>query len=196
VRPRLRVQLAVFGVAVAISVVGAVIWSRTVADGGTAADDDVVMDEPGEYVEPSASTNPPVTGGVLPDATLEDADGVEVRLVSDGRPMVVNLWYSTCPPCARELPDLAAVHRDVGDEIRFVGVDPADTAGAMTAFARARGVAYELLRDPGFELTDALGVVGMPVTLLVDPAGRVVHQQGVIDDDELRALLAEHWGVT
>jgi peroxiredoxin len=66
----------------------------------------------------------------------------------------------------------------------------------MTAFARARGVAYELLRDPGFELTDALGVVGMPVTLLVDPAGRIVHQQGVIDDDELRALLAEHWGVT
>ena len=195
-RPRLRVQLAVLGVAVVISVVGAVIWSRTAADGGTAADDDVVMDEPGEYVEPSASTNPPVTGAALPDVALEDVDGAEVRLASDGRPMVVNLWYSTCPPCARELPDLAAVHRDVGDEVRFVGVDPYDTVDAMAAFAGERGVTYELLRDPGFDLTDALGVVVMPVTLLVDPDGRVVHQQGVIDDDELRALIAEHWGVT
>ena len=195
-RPRLRVQLALLGAAVVISVVGAVIWSRTVADGGPAADDDVVMDEPGEYVEPSASTNPPVTGETLPPVTLEDVDGAEVRLASDGRPMVVNLWYSTCPPCAREMPDLAAVHRDVGDEVRFVGVDPYDTVEAMTKFAGGRGVTYELLRDPGFDLTDALGVVGMPVTLLVDADGRVVHQQGVIDDDELRALIAEHWGVT
>jgi peroxiredoxin len=196
VRPRFRVQLAVLGVAVVTSVVGAVIWSRTVADGGTAVGDDVVMDEPGLYPAPSASTNPPVTGQALPDVALEDVDGAEVRLTSDGRPMVVNLWYSTCPPCARELPDLAAVHRDVGDEVRFVGVDPYDTVEAMTAFAGERGVAYELLRDPGFDLTDALGVVGMPVTLLVDADGRVVHQQGVIDDDELRALIAEHWNVT
>ena len=195
-RPRFRVQLAVLGVAVVTSVVGAVIWSRTVADGGTAVGDDVVMDEPGLYPAPSASTNPPVTGQALPDVALEDVDGAEVRLTSDGRPMVVNLWYSTCPPCARELPDLAAVHRDVGDEVRFVGVDPYDTVEAMTAFAGERGVAYELLRDPGFDLTDALGVVGMPVTLLVDADGRVVHQQGVIDDDELRALIAEHWNVT
>ena len=34
--------------------------------------------------------------------------------------MVVNVWYSTCPPCARELADFAAVHAEIGDEVRFV----------------------------------------------------------------------------
>jgi thiol-disulfide isomerase/thioredoxin len=188
------VQLAVLGAAVVISIAGAVIWSRTVADGGRRADDDVVMDAPGEYVEPSGSTNPPVTGGTLPQAPLHDVEGEIAPLVPDGRPMVVNLWYSTCPPCARELPDLAAVHRDVGDEVRFVGVDPYDSVAAMTAFATERGVTYELLRDPGFELSDALGIAAFPVTLFVDPDGRIVEQTAALDDAELRALIAEHWG--
>ena len=54
--------------------------------------------------------------------------------------MVVNLWYSTCPPCARELADFAAVDAEVGDDVRFVGVNPYDTATTMTRFAADRGV--------------------------------------------------------
>ena len=54
--------------------------------------------------------------------------------------MVVNLWYSTCPPCARELADFAAVDAEVGDDVRFVGVNPYDTAPTMTRFAADRGV--------------------------------------------------------
>ena len=126
---------------------------------------------------------------------LETAAGDPVDLRDgDGRPMVVNLWYSNCPPCARELADFAAVHGEVGDDVRFVGVNPYDTAATMTRFAADRGVTYELLRDPGFELSDALGIAAFPVTLFVDPDGRIVEQTAALDDDELRALIAEHWG--
>ncbi len=163
-------------------------------DDGVGADDDVVLDEPGEFVEPSG-TNPPVTDDVLPDVELETADGEPVRLRSDGRPMVVNLWYSTCPPCARELPALAAVHEELGDQVRFVGVDPYDTVEAMQRFAGDRGVTYDLLRDPDFELTNALGVVGVPVTLFVAPDGTIVGQHGTIDGPELRDAIAAHWGI-
>ena len=97
--------------------------------GGVDADDDVVLDTPGEYVEPGAPTNPPLPTDRLPALTLETAAGDAVELVTDdGRPMVVNLWYSTCPPCARELADFAAVDAEVGDDVRFVGVNPYDTA--------------------------------------------------------------------
>ena len=58
-----------------------------------------------------------------------------------------------------------------------------------------RGVTYELLRDPGFDFTDALGVIRFPVTLLVEPDGRVVHQHGAIDGDELREMIASLWGI-
>ena len=59
--------------------------------------------------------------------------------------MVVNLWYSNCPPCARELTYFAAVEADVGDDIRFVGVNPLDDVDEMRRFAAERGVDYELL---------------------------------------------------
>lgn len=182
-------------VAVVVSFVGAVVWSRTMADDGPAVDDDVVMDEPGEYVEPSSRTNPPLAADGLPDVALEAVDGERVRLRSDGRPMVVNLWYSTCPPCARELADLAAVHADVGAAVRFVGVNPYDSVATMQRFAADRGVSYELLRDPDFEFADELGVAGFPVTLFVDADGDVVGQHGTIDDGELREQIARLWGV-
>ena len=83
-----------------------------------------MLDEPGEYVEPGPSTNPPLPTDRLPGVELLDADGEPCGCVPDGRPMVVNLWYSTCPPCARELADFAAVDAEVGDEVRFVGVNP------------------------------------------------------------------------
>jgi peroxiredoxin len=185
-----RFRLLVIVAAVAVSALGAVVWSRSVSSG---PEPDAVLDVPGEYLEPGSPTNPPLPTDRLPALTLETADGAPVELTTDGRPMVVNLWYSTCPPCARELSGFAAVDAEVGDDVRFVGVNPYDTASTMTRFAADRDVGYELLRDPGFELADELEVVAYPVTLFVDADGTIVDQTGPIDSDELRDRIAEHW---
>ena len=177
-------------VAVVVSALGAVVWSRSVSSG---PGPDAVLDVPGEYSEPGSPTNPPLPTDRLPVLTLESAEGEPVELATDGRPMIVNLWYSTCPPCARELSRFAAVDAELGDEVRFVGVNPYDTASTMTRFAADRDVEYELLRDPGFELADELEIVAYPVTLFVDADGRIVDRTGAIDSDELRARIAEHW---
>jgi thiol-disulfide isomerase/thioredoxin len=167
--------------------VGALVWSRTVTDDG---DDVILLHTPGEYVDPSAS-NPPNDGVLLPRVALTTAAGVTAQLASDGRPMVVNLWYSTCPPCARELTYFAAVANEFGNEVRFVGVNPLDDAGTMQRFAAERGVAFELLRDPDGALEEALGVVQYPVTLFVDETGEIVAQTGVLGAADLRAHVAE-----
>ncbi|MET0324131.1 MAG: TlpA disulfide reductase family protein [Ilumatobacteraceae bacterium] len=185
-----RFRLVVITVAVVVSALGAVVWSRTVA---SEPEPDAVLDVPGEYLEPGSPTNPPLPTDRLPAVTLETAGGEPVELATDGRPMVVNLWFSTCVPCARELAAFAAVEADLGDDVRFVGVNPYDTASTMTRFAADRGVDYELLRDPGFELADDLAIVAYPVTLFVGADGRIVERTGPIDSPELRARIAEHW---
>jgi peroxiredoxin len=187
----------VFVAAAAVAAAGAIAWSRTIADGDDAgADDDVRLDTPGVYAEPGGTAPVPVSADELPLVELENPTGETITLAPDGRPMVINLWYSTCPPCARELADFADVHGEVGDEVRFVGVNPYDTTAAMTRFAAERGVTYELLRDPRFAFADSLGVAVFPVTLFVDPDGRIVGQSGALDDDDLRHHLSAHWGVT
>jgi thiol-disulfide isomerase/thioredoxin len=183
-----RVRLLLVAAVVAVGAAGAVVWGR-VATGDSKPD--AVLDEPGTFDEPSGTTNPPLPTRQLPAITLTDASGAAVELVPDGRPMVVNLWFSTCAPCARELADFATVHGEVGDAVRFVGVDPFDTPGAMTRFAADRQVGYELLRDPGEHLGQALDIAVYPVTLFVGADGTILDETGPITADVLRTRITE-----
>lgn len=118
----------------------------------------------------------------LPDVELVDASGQIVTTSSfRGEPTVINFWFSTCVPCARELVDFADVHAERGDEVRFVGVNPLDTPERMVEFADERGVTYDLYRDELAVLQTELGLTSFPVTLFVDADGNIVSQTGVLD---------------
>jgi peroxiredoxin len=173
----------VLAVAVVLSGVGAAIWSRTVASGD---DPETIVLGTDNMVDP-ASTNPPQVGERLAAVDLVDRDGTAITLEPDGRPMVVNLWYSTCGPCARELQHFAALDAELGGRVRFVGVDPLDSVDDMAEFADTRGVRYELLRDTRGALVDALGISWYPATLFVTADGLIIAQTGEISEDELRA---------
>ena len=171
--------------------------AATVAIAALVTDDraapDVVLEQPGIFTEADATANPDVTGRPLPDVTFEDADGVTRSLDEfRGRPVVVNLWYSACAPCARELFDFAEVDaelRATGRDVQFVGLNPMDSSERMLEFAGARGVTYELWRDTERTFGVEIGVAAYPVTLFVDAAGNIVEQRGETDADELRAVI-------
>jgi peroxiredoxin len=167
-------------------------WFAGALDDEPEVDGEVVLDVPGVYQQPLDDVNAEVAGELVPDVAMVDVDGASVRLADHrGTPIVINLWFSNCPPCRRELADFAAVHAEVGDRIHFIGIDPSDTVDAMQRFASERGVEYDLWRDPDRDFTTAIGVVAFPVTLFVDEAGRILRQTGEIDADGLRAAIDE-----
>lgn len=129
--------------------------------------------------------NDVVTGEPLPTMMLLDGDGNDVSTASlVGAPMVVNIWFSGCAPCATELPEFATVDAET-DDVQFVGVNPEDSSETMERFAGERGVEYPLYRDEaGF--VDALRLTAFPVTLFVTSDGTIVEQTGALDADELR----------
>jgi peroxiredoxin len=129
---------------------------------------------------------------VLPSVELIAAG--EATVSTDdllGKPLVVNLWYSACPPCANELKYFAAVHEQFGDRVRFVGVNAIDTVEEMTEFAAERGVAYELFQDPLAELQAGLRLTSFPTTLFVAADGSIVERTGVLDESGLEAEVLE-----
>ncbi len=85
----------------------------------------------------------------------------------------------------------AAVQDELGDRIRFVGVNPYDTPETNLSFAQERGVAYELLRDPDGAFVDAAGIAAFPVTLFVSADGTIVRQTGALDEADLRTYAEE-----
>jgi peroxiredoxin len=187
----MRPRLLVVSLLVAVAVVGIFVWIQS-SDGDDTALDATLQDPQSVITFPDDGLgNDDVQGDPFPDVVLIDRDDNEVTtgdLV--GEPLVVNLWYSTCPPCAKELPDFAEVDAET-DEVRFIGVNTLDSLEVMERFAGERGVEYDLFRDEFAELADAIGATAMPVTLFVTSDGTIVQQTGPLDADELRAEIAK-----
>ena len=194
-RARLRLVAVLAGLLVATVVLAAGFWIGGAFDDSNRTDGSFVLDEPGVFDEPLGDVNDDSSGTRLPDLTLTDADGGAHSLAElAGSPTVLNFWFSSCVPCRRELADFAAVDQELGDEIRFIGINPFDQVEPMAEFAAARGVDYDLWRDDG-SLIDELGIIGFPVTLFVADDGTVLRQTGEIDADTLRATIDELFGV-
>jgi peroxiredoxin len=188
---RIRPRLLVASLLVAVAVVGVFVWIQS-SDSDDTAVDATLQDPQSVITFPDDGLgNDDVQGDPFPDVVLIDRDDNEVTtgdLV--GEPLVVNLWYSTCPPCAKELPDFAEVDAET-DEVRFIGVNTLDSLEVMERFAGERGVEYDLFRDEFAELADAIGATAMPITLFVTSDGTIVQQTGPLDADELRTEIAK-----
>ncbi len=153
-------------------------------------DDNVTLTS-GNDLAPSIGTNAAVTGRSFPNVDIQTVTG-DAFPTADlvGRPLIINFWYSTCAPCKRELPAFADNHAKFGDEVRFVGVNASDLdKQSEEAFARGKGVQYELLYDPNGELTTALRVANFPQTLFIDASGTIVEQTGELTADNLEELI-------
>ncbi|MBV9662528.1 MAG: TlpA family protein disulfide reductase [Actinobacteria bacterium] len=108
-----------------------------------------------------------------------------------GRPLVVNFWSTTCVPCRKEMPALAAVaarHRDVA----FVGIDHEDARSAALHFLAATGVRYPVGFDPEGRTADAYRLRGLPTTVFVRADGTVfLRHTGPLSKAQLLATVSD-----
>ena len=183
-----RLGLAL-GLVFAAGLTAVVITRASSSNGGQT----IRLGDPGAVQDPTIGTNREVEGDALPDVAVEAISGATIRTGSFvGRPLVINFWYSACPPCKRELPDLAAVSDELADQVRFVGINPVDDADATTAFATEHGVTYDNFLDPTGTLLAALGINVFPTTLFVRPDGTIAGHGGSMTADQLSAAIKQN----
>lgn len=123
------------------------------------------------------------------------ANGATLDLESlRGRPVIVNFWASWCAPCVRELPALASFSAEHSgpDAPQVLAVNVAEDAATIESFLAEQGVAdLTVLLDSDGHAGDAWGATGLPMTFLIDPAGRIAAvQRGEITLAALRRWLA------
>lgn len=111
----------------------------------------------------------------LPQLTLLDARGQSVALDSHrGRPLVINLWATWCPPCRREMPVLQQAQHDY-PQVTFLFVNQGETPQIVTNFLATTGLNLShVLFDAGGQLASQVGSMALPTTLFYDADGRLV----------------------
>ncbi|MCW2292357.1 thiol-disulfide isomerase/thioredoxin [Pseudomonas sp. BIGb0408] len=111
----------------------------------------------------------------LPDLSFRNEQGERVTLRDfAGKPLVVNLWATWCPPCRREMPVMAKAQRELsGTTFLFVNQGESDAVVARFFATEGLGLANVLL-DPGGQLGQHVGSGALPTTLFFDAEGRQV----------------------
>lgn len=116
----------------------------------------------------------PAPRDLPPALALEQLDGQRFAIDTlRGRPFVLNLWATWCPPCRREMPMLIDVARE--SQVPILLVNQGERGDRVRSFLRRNALAGDAVRlDPAGSIADALGVRAYPTTLFVDAGGRIV----------------------
>ncbi len=90
-----------------------------------------------------------------------------------GKPLVINLWASWCPPCRRELPMMADVAAGLTD-VDMVFANQGEGPLIVEAFLAREGLTLgTVVIDSGQSLYRHYSALGLPATLFIGADGRL-----------------------
>jgi len=126
----------------------------------------------------------------LPPLTLTTADGKAIDLKAlQGKPVVLNLWATWCPPCNREMPVLAQAQAE-HPEVQFVFANQGENEHQVGEWLAVRRLSLRnVALDPRRQVGAALAQQAYPTTYFFDASGKLADRRiGELS----RATLTEH----
>jgi peroxiredoxin len=146
---------------------------------------------------PIPLTTAPHVGNLGPDFSLTTVSGETVTLsdfTASSTPVVLNFWATWCPPCRVEMPHFEEANYLYRGEVAILGINQAESAETIAAYARDHGLTYPLLVDGDMKVNNLYGVLNLPTTIFIDHNGIVREvligtiSQAVLED-RIEALL-------
>jgi len=134
---------------------------------------------------------PQQPGEVAPDFTVSDGTNT-VNLASyRGHVVLLNFWFSTCPPCLEELPSLIQLQHDL-PKLDIIAVSVDQNAGSYQRFIIQHHVDLITVRDPSASVPALFHTTQFPETYLIDRNG-IIRNKFVSNQDwtepEIRAMI-------
>lgn len=120
----------------------------------------------------------------VPSVTVENSKGESVdtrTLLTEGVPMIVSFWSTTCKPCILELDAVYDALPDWQEEVDFrvvaVSTDDSRMLAKAKSLAEGHGWAedYILLFDKNKDFMRAMNVSMVPHVFVLDADGKVVY---------------------
>ena len=134
----------------------------------------------------------PMRDTALPAGTFTTLDGGPLQFASFiGKPVVVNLWASWCPPCRREMPVLQQAQAQNSDVV-FVFANQGESAAAARAYLEKEGIDIQnVILDSDLAIGRHVRSAALPTTLFFDSGGKLVNvRMGEVSAASLSQQLA------
>jgi thiol-disulfide isomerase/thioredoxin len=121
--------------------------------------------------------------GIRMDPVVLDLAGTKTAFSSflGSKPLVVVFWASWCPECRAEVPALNRLAAD--PSIRLLAVNVGESESKVQAFVSSFHVAYQVVRDPGWQATTAFRIVGVPACILLDRGGEIRYRGSSVPEN-------------
>lgn len=113
-----------------------------------------------------------------------------------GEPVVLHFFASWAMPERPYLPIYDDLYQVAEGRLQVVGVNHDLTEADWLAFIEGAQLDHPTVFQPGQEIFEEAGGLGLPATLFVSSDGEVVHlSTGLLTADQLSDLVAEHLGI-
>lgn len=104
------------------------------------------------------------------------------------RAQLIEFWATWCLPCLESLPHLNELAEQFKDrEIDFISLTAEDRA-TVESYLKSHPIGGIVALDPASIMANRYGVLGIPVTVLIDRSGRVVR---VLQPDQVTAAVLD-----
>lgn len=130
-----------------------------------------------------SSSNPPQGAAsqdskelmLAPDFELPSLDGQYVSLSDlQGKPVFINFWATSCPPCHYEMPYLEEVYQEWHDQgLVLLAINIGENPQEVWAFLQEFGYSFPVLLDRTGEVASKYNIWawGIPVSFFIDKDG-------------------------
>lgn len=116
-------------------------------------------------------------GGALREVLMRGLTG-EPRTLSSfrGKPLIINMWASYCSPCLQEMGSLERLATRYGKQFNVIGVSIDDYTDRAQGFLGKVKTTFPHFIDSKLTIENMLGANAIPLTVLVDAQGRILHK--------------------
>lgn len=132
------------------------------------------------------------TSQKLPTVVVNQLNGEAVPLndIESGKPRVINLWATWCPPCRREMPVLQQAQQN-NPNVGFVFVNQGEHEAVIEQYLSKESLLLEnVVADSKAVLGQLAGSRALPTTLFIAADGRIVDAHlGELSSAKLKSKL-------
>ena len=95
----------------------------------------------------------------------------------NGKPSVINFWFTDCPPCIEEIPDLNKMKKEFGDSFNYLAITFEKKEKIQKFLKKKRSFNFTHITDSKRQIED-LKIKSFPVTIILNNEGKVINIYG------------------